>query len=72
MGQREVLTAHTFFRPVMIRNSKEMRSWMIYFLVRSFFFCSYNVFCAPLRKQEHFIAYALDTLCCTNVNKFQK
>ena len=32
--------------------------WFI--LVRSFFFCIYNVFCAPLAKQKQFKAYALD------------
>ena len=31
-----------------------------FFLARSFFFCIYNVFCAPLAKQEQFKAYALD------------
>ena len=36
------------------------------------FFWLYNVFCAPVAKQEQFIAYALDILCCTNVNKFEK
>ena len=41
--------------------------WFI--LVRSFFCCLYNVFCAPLAKQEQFMAYALDNLCCTNVKK---
>ena len=47
-----------------IRNSKEMRSWMIYF--SSFFlFCIYNVFCAPVAKQEQLMAYALDNLCRT-------
>ena len=38
-------------------------------LVRSFFCCLYNVFCAPVAKQEQFMAYALDDLCCTNVKK---
>ena len=32
--------------------------WFI--LARSFFFCIYNVFCAPVAKQEQFKAYALD------------
>ena len=41
--------------------------WFI--LVRSFFSCLYNVFCAPVAKQEQFMAYALDSLCCTNVKK---
>ena len=37
--------------------------WFI--IVRSFFFCVYNAFCAPVAKQEQFIAYALDSLCRT-------
>ena len=37
--------------------------WFI--LVRSFFFCIYNVFCAPVGKQEQFIAYVLDSVCHT-------
>ena len=37
--------------------------WFI--LVRSFFFCIYNVFCAPVAKQEQLMAYALDNLCRT-------
>ena len=41
----------------------------LFLLVRSFFFWLYNVFCAPVAKQEQFIAYALDILCCTNVKK---
>ena len=44
----------------------------LFLLVRSFFFWLYSVFCAPVAKQEQFIAYALDILCCTNVNKFEK
>ena len=51
---------------------KEMRSWMINFLVRSFSFCLYNVFCALVSKQEQFITYALNSLCCTKVWKFEK
>ena len=31
-------------------------------LVRSFFCCLYNVFCAPVAKQEQFMAYALDNV----------
>ena len=54
------------------QNCKEVRSWMIYFLVHPFSFCLYNVFCAPVRKQEQFIAYALDSLCCTKVRQFEK
>ena len=53
-------------------NCKEVRSWMIYFLVHPISFCSYNVFCAPVGKQEQFIAYALDSLCCTKVRQFEK
>ena len=30
------------------------------------------MFCAPVAKQEQFIAYALDGLCCTNVKKVKK
>ena len=36
-------------------------------LIRSFFCCLCNVFCAPVAKQEQFIAYALESFCCTNV-----
>ena len=44
----------------LIRNSKEMRRWMIYYSSFFFFFCIYNVFCALVAKQEQFTAYALD------------
>ena len=30
------------------------------------------MFCAPVAKQEQFIAYALDSLCCTNVKKLKE
>ena len=42
-----------------------MRPWMIDYSSFFLFLYIYNVFCAPVAKQEQFIAYALDSLCRT-------